>query len=94
MSGGKTKSVTCTIKNFGSTKKVKVAFTAKKLYTSKTACKLQPAVIKALKTGVVTIVQTLKVKRYYSTTMKAKTPVGGIIKVQNRKMTVRMGLLG
>jgi len=94
VSGGKTKSVTCTIKNFGSTKKVKRAFTTQKVYTSGTACKLSPTVVKAMKTGVVTIVQTLKVKRYYSTTMKAKTPVGGIIKVQNRKMTVRMGLLG
>lgn len=93
VSGGKTKSVTCNIKNFGSTKKVKRAFTTKKVYTSGTACKLSPTVVKAMKTGVVTIVQTLKVKRYYSTTMKAKTPVGGIIKVQNRKMTVRMGKL-
>jgi len=93
VSGGKTKSVTCTIKNFGSTKKLKRAMTTKKLYTSGTACKLSPTVIKAMKTGVVTIVQTLKVKRYYSTTMKAKTPVGGVIKVQNRKMTVRMGKL-
>jgi hypothetical protein len=44
-----------------------------------------------MKTGVVTIVQTLKVYRYYSTTMKAKTPGGSVIKAQNRKMTVRMG---
>jgi len=93
LSGSKTKTVTCTIKTFGSKKKVKKAFTAKKLYTSGTACKLSPTVVKALKTGVVTVVQTLKVNRYYSTTMKAKTPTGSVIKAQNRKMTVRMGKL-
>lgn len=92
-SGSKTKYVTCNIKNFGSTKKSKRAFTTKKVYTSATACRLSPTVIKAMKTGVVTVVQTLKVKRYYSTTMKAKTPSGGVIKAQNRKMTVRMGKL-
>lgn len=93
LSGTKTKTVTCNIKTFGNKKKVKKAFTAKKLYTSATACKLSPTVIKAMKTGVVTVVQTLKVNRYYSTTMKAKTPAGGVIKAQNRKMTVRMGKL-
>lgn len=89
--GSKTKSVSCTVKTFGSKKKVKVAFTTRKLYTSAKVCKLPAAVIKALKTSPVTVVQTLKVKRYYSTTMKTRTPVGGIIKTQNRKMTVRMG---
>jgi hypothetical protein len=92
-SGTKTKSVTCNIKTFGSTKKVKTAFTSKKTYTSGTACKLSSTVVKAMKTGVVTVVQTLKVYRYYSTTMKAKTPTGAVIKAQNRKMTVRMGKL-
>ena len=93
ISGTKTKSVTCNIKTFGSKKKVKTAFTTKKIYTSGTVCKLSPTVIKAMKTGVVTVVQTLKVNRYYSTTMKAKTPAGAVIKAQNRKMTVRMGKL-
>jgi len=91
--GSKTKSVTCTIKTFGSKKKVKTAFTAKKLYVSAKICKLPAAVIKAMKTGPVSIVQTLAVKRYYSTTMKAKTPGGAVIKAQKRKMTVRMGKL-
>ena len=91
--GSKTKSFSCTIKTFGSKKKLKRALTARKLYVSAKVCKLPTPVINSLKTGVVTIVQTLKVKRYYSTTMKAKTPAGGIIKVQNRKMTVRMGRL-
>jgi hypothetical protein len=91
LSGGKTKSVTCNIKTFGSKTKSKKAFTTKKVYTSATACRLSTTVVKAMKTGVVTIVQTLKVYRYYSTTMKAKTPGGSVIKAQNRKMTVRMG---
>ena len=91
--GSKSKTVTCNIKTFGSKKKVKKAFTAKKLYVSAKICRLSPAVIKAMKAGPITIVQTLKVKRYYSTTMKAKTPAGAVIKAQNRKMTVRMGKL-
>ena len=89
--GSKVKVFSCNIKTFGSKKKVKRAFTAKKLYTSAKVCKLPAAAISAMKTSTITILQTLKVKRYYSTTMKAKTPAGAVIKVQNRKMTVRMG---
>jgi hypothetical protein len=49
------------------------------------------AAISVLKSKSVVIKATMSVKRYWSTTMKAKTPAGKLLKVQARKMTVTMG---
>ena len=89
--GSATKSYTCSIKAFGSTKKLKKALTKKVLNKTKKPCQLPAPVITALKSKSITLVMTLVVKRYTSNTGLAKTSAGKVIKPVTRKMTVTMG---
>lgn len=89
--GSANKVYTCKVKAFGSLKKLKKAPTKGIVSKSKQACQLPAAAITVLKSKSVVIKATMSVKRYWATTMKAKTPAGKVLKVQARKMTVTMG---
>ena len=89
--GSANKVYTCKVKPFGSLKKLKKAPTKGIVSKSKQACQLPAAAITVLKSKSVVIKATMSVKRYWATTMKAKTPAGKVLKVQARKMTVTMG---
>ena len=89
--GSATKSYTCKIKAFGSTKKLKKALTKKVLSKTKTPCQLPAAALSAMKSKSITLKLTLVVKRYLSNTGLAKTSAGKVIKPLTRKMTVTMG---
>lgn len=89
--GAATKTWTCKIAKYGSTKKLKALPRNAILYKSKQACQLPAAAIKAMKTGSVTIKQNVTMTRLYATTAKAKTPAGKAIRPLVRKMTVKIG---
>jgi hypothetical protein len=89
--GSVNKVYTCKVKPFGSLKKLKKAPTKGIVSKSKQACQLPAAAVSILKTKSVVVKATMSVKRYWATTVKAKTPAGKLLKVQARKMTVTMG---
>jgi hypothetical protein len=89
--GAATKTWTCKIAKYGSTKKLKALPRNAILYKSKQSCQLPAAVLKAMKTGSVTIRQNVTMTRYYATTAKTKTPAGKAIRPLVRKMTVKIG---
>ena len=89
--GAATKTWTCKIAKYGSTKKLKALPRNAILYKSKKSCQLPAAAIKAMKTGSVTIRQNVTMTRLYATTAKAKTPAGKTIRPLVRKMTVKIG---
>ena len=89
--GSANKVYTCKVKAFGSLKKLAKAPTKGIVSKSKQACQLPAAAVTALKTKSIVIKATMSVKRFWATTVKAKTPAGKVLKVQARKMTVTMG---
>ena len=87
---GKSKSFTCKVKTYGSTKKLSKLPRNAILYKSKQACQLPAAAIASLKLGKLTIVQKITVKRFYATTGLAVDKVTKKkIKPMARKMTIK-----
>lgn len=83
----------CTIKTFGSKKKLSTTLTVAKTYKSpvKGACTIPKAARTYMKTHLVTMTVTIKATRYATRTAKTKTAAGVTIKPVTRKMIAILG---